>query len=344
MKALVVDVNGKLTVEEVPVPKYNENQALVKTVACGICGGTDGKLIHGKFKGVRASKYPLMLGHEGVGKVVEVGSNVKSLKVGDYVMIPFIDPDKENYGNLGTAWGAFAEYAVVNDMTAYEEKVPPVAYAQTIVPKDIDPVDAAMIVTLREVLCAIHSFGIKEDSSVAVFGSGPVGLTFIKLMRLVGVKEIIAIVRSEDKAKAALDSGAHYTINSRECENLREEVRKICPRGVKFVLDAVGAHEIINQGLTLISNRGKICCYGIAPESVMNLDWTNAPYNWNIQFEQFPDKREEGAVNDQIIAWIREGKLNLKDHISDYSAFENILEALEKLEKKELKKKGIVVY
>lgn len=344
MKTLVVDVKGNLSVEEVPVPKYNDNQALVKTIACGICGGTDGKLIRGNFKGVKASKYPLMLGHEGVGRVIEVGKNVTSFQVGDVVLLPFIDPDKEVYGELGTAWGAYSEYAVVNDKSAYTEKVPPVAFAQTIVPGDIDPVDAAMIVTLREVLCAVHSFGITKESSVAVFGSGPVGLTFIKIMSLMGVSNIIAVVRSEEKALAAKEKGAHFTINSRMCEDLSGEIRKICPRGVNFVLDAVGSHEIINQGLTLIKNKGKICCYGIAPESVMQLDWTNAPYNWNIQFEQFPDKREEGAVNEQIISWIREGKIDLKEYISDYFTFDNILTAFEKLGKKEIAKKGIIVY
>ena len=68
-------------------PRYNECQALVKTIACGMCG-TDIKLIHRTFKGFPESVYPIMLGHEGVGEVVEVGSKVKGLKVGDKVLLP----------------------------------------------------------------------------------------------------------------------------------------------------------------------------------------------------------------------------------------------------------------
>ena len=73
MKTLIVDKEGKLSVQEIPKPKYTENQALVKMIAGGVCNGTDTQLIHGDFKGVDSSEYPLMLGHEGVGRVVEVG-------------------------------------------------------------------------------------------------------------------------------------------------------------------------------------------------------------------------------------------------------------------------------
>lgn len=74
----------------------------------------------------------------------------------------------------------------------------------------------------------------------------------------------------------------------------------------------------------------------------MNLDWSKAPYNWQLQFQQFPSKIEE--ANAQILAWIRSGVIDLKDYISDYFRFEDDLEAFEKLEKREIKKKGIVVF
>ena len=68
---LVIEKDGSLHIQEVNKPRYNENQALVKTIACGMCG-TDVKLIHRTFKGFPESVYPIMLGHEGVGEVVEV--------------------------------------------------------------------------------------------------------------------------------------------------------------------------------------------------------------------------------------------------------------------------------
>lgn len=343
MKTLVVDKEGRLSIQEIPKPKYNDNQALVKMISCGICNGTDTKIIHGDFKGVESSDYPLMLGHEGVGRVVEVGKNVKGFHVGDVVLLPFVDPDFENYGTLGSAWGAYSEYGVVHDKEAYDGDAPECAYAQTVVPTDIDPVDAAMIITLREVFGAIKHFDIKEKQSVAVFGCGPVGLTFVKFLKLLGAGPVIAVDRHESKLQDALEKGADYVFHAKKC-NLREEMRKICPDGVEYVIDAVGNSDIINQAMELICDRGKICCYGISANCKMQLDWSGAPYNWQLVFQQFPSKIEEGEVNEQVISWIRDGSICLKDYISDYFEFDDILEAFEKLADKKIAKKAIVVY
>lgn len=110
------------------------------------------------------------------------------------------------------------------------------------------------------------------------------------------------------------------------------------------MLDAVGISALINQGMELIRDGGKICCYGIAPNLEMQLDWSRAPYNWSLQFQQFPSKKEEGEATNQILAWLRCGAIDLKDYISDYFRFEDILEAFEILEKKQIAKKGIVVF
>jgi L-iditol 2-dehydrogenase len=343
MKTLIVNTDGTLAIKEIPIPKYNSKQALVKTISCGICG-TDSKLIHFGFKGFPKETYPIMLGHEGVGKVVEIGSEVKSFKVGDIVLLPFNDPDKESYGSLGSAWGAFSEYGIVNDKTAYKEsEIPEVAYAQQIVPHDIDPVDAAMIVTFREVLSNIKYFGIKENESVVVYGSGPVALTFIKFMSLLGIKPIIGIARSQEKKNNLLANGATYALNSREC-NISKEIRSICPNGVKYVLDAVGSHDVVNHAMEILCDRGEIFCYGVPENSQMQLDWSEAPYNWKLNFQQMPSKIEESKAYDQILEWIRSGKIDLKDYISDYFKFENILVAFEKLANHQISKKGIISY
>mgnify|MGYP003300330601 CR=1 FL=1 len=75
----------------------------------------------------------------------------------------------------------------------------------------------------------------------------------------------------------------------------------------------------------------------------MQLDWSKAPYNWQLVFQQFPSKLEEGEANQQILEWIRAGVIQLKDYISDYYKFDDVIEAFEKLEKREIKKKCIIV-
>jgi len=347
MKTLVVDANGKLSVEVVPLPVIGERDALVKTVSCGVCNGTDGKLIHGKFKGFPKDVYPVMLGHEAVGRVIETGSKVKSYKKGDHVFLPFAGP----LGGYTSGWGAYSEYAVVTDAEAlkadgimpYSDDFPESAAAQTVVPEWIDPVKAAMIITLREVLSAIKYFGITESDNVAVFGCGPVGLTFIKFMSLLGVKSITALDIVDEKLASAKNEGADLIFNSGD-KDLTAKIRAQYPAGMDYVIDAAGASAIINQAMGIIRDRGKICCYGISANTNAEIDWSAAPYNWQLIFQQFPSKHEEGAVTGQVLDWLKSGRIDLDDYISDIIDFGDILTAFEKLENKEISKKCIIRY
>jgi threonine dehydrogenase-like Zn-dependent dehydrogenase len=348
MKTLIVDKKGVLSFKDVPIPIYNEYQALVKTVSCGVCNGTDSKLLHGQFKGFAYERdYPLMLGHEGVGRVVEVGAKVTGYKVGDVVLLPFVDAIE----GLHSGWGAYSEYGVVSDARALTEAglavggpdFPESACAQTLVPPDIDPVDAAMIITLREVLSSIKTFGFGANQSVAIFGCGPVGMTFIRFMSLLGVSPIIAFDIDDGKLEVALKNGAAYAFNSKTSDVV-EQVRGICPSGVDFVLDAVGMLWLVNQGMELIRDRGKICCYGISPKCSMELDWSKAPYNWNLCFQQMPSKKEEGEAHNQVLAWLRSGAIRLRDYISDYVEFKDVIDVFRKIQNREIALKCIVRY
>ena len=343
MKTLIVEKDGSLAVKEVSMPEYNECQALVKTESCGVCNGTDGKLIHRNFKNFDESMYPIMLGHEAVGRVIEIGDKVTSFEVGDLVLLPFAGP----IDGYECGWGSYSEYGVVCDPVAWDQTkygpTPECAFGQTVLPADIDPVDASMVITLREVLSSIKRFGIDANDSVAVFGCGPVGLTFIKFMSLLGVHPIIALDIIDDKLEDAKKLGADYVFNSKD-PDYEMKIREICPEGVKFVLDAVGVSQIINMAMPLLYDQGKICCYGISANLSYEIDWSRAPYNWQLQFQQFPSKVEEGQAHNQVMNWLKAGVIDLKDYISDRFDFADILEAFEKLEARQIAKKCIIRY
>ncbi|MEG0108068.1 MAG: zinc-binding dehydrogenase [Lachnospiraceae bacterium] len=342
MKTLIVDKEGVLSVLEIPMPTYTSKQALVKMISCGMCG-TDAHLIEGKFKGVPKDMYPVMLGHEGVGEVVEVGSEVTSYKKGDIVLLPFLDPEP-SFGDIGSAWGAYSEYGVVHDQKAYSKgEEPECAFGQNLVPEDIDPVDAAMMITFREVLSNIKYFGIKKGEPIVVYGCGPVGLTFIKFMSLLGVHPVIAVARNKEKQENALKNGADIVLNSSECD-VCEEVHKIYPDGVPYVLDAVGSPDVINEGMKLICDRGEVLCYGVPKTEQITIDFSRAPYNWKLNFQQFPRKDEEALAYQQILTWLRNGDIKFEDYISDYYEFDDILQAFEDYGNKKILKKGIIKY
>lgn len=80
MKAAVLHANDDLRVEEIPDTRVNEGEVLVKVKATGICGSDIPRVLNNG-----AHNYPIVLGHEFSGEVVEIGSNVKSIKIGDRV-------------------------------------------------------------------------------------------------------------------------------------------------------------------------------------------------------------------------------------------------------------------
>lgn len=345
MRTFIIEKDGSTELREIPRPRINRKQALVKMIANGMCG-TDVKMLHRTFKGFPESIYPLMLGHEGVGEVIETGEDVRGYKIGDKVLLPFVDPDPELYPGLGSGWGAMSEYGVVWDKDAvYEdgEEAPDCAYAQTVLDPSVDPVDAVMLITFREVLSNIRYFGVQPENNIVVFGCGPVGLSFIKFLSLLGVSDVIAVDIFDDKLEAAKERGATRTFNSKECDIVKE-IRTIYPKGVDYVLDAVGSPFIVNQAMPLIADRGKVLCYGVPEKEQITIDFSKADYNWQVIYQQMPRKREEGEATEQVMEWINDGKLIIKDFISDYFSFDNAVEAYEKLLDRQISKKGIIVF
>lgn len=345
MKSILVNADKTIDVVEVSVPKIDSTSVLVKTLACGICNGTDTKIIHGAFKGV--NNYPCLLGHEAVGEVVEVGSDVKNFKVGDRVLSPIIEGELDSYAS---AWGAFSEYSICRDWEAMAHAgIGPGTpgfvdgiYTMKKIPKDFDPVSSVMIITLREVLSACYVFGFKPNESIVIHGAGPVGLSFIKFAKLLGMGPVISFDVHDDKKEAAIKAGADYFFNSTQVD-VKKVVREICPDGVDYSLDAVGINALIMTGMKLIKDGGKLLTYGISPKLGAEIDWTEAPYNWTLQFYQMPQKAKEAAAHEQLISWIRMGVVDPMDYISHVMPFSEVKKAFDMVEKREVPIKKIVI-
>lgn len=339
MKSFVVFEDGHLDFAELPMPVIGDYDALVKVESCGVCNGTDGKIVHKTFKGI--DTYPVVLGHEGIGRVVEIGAKVTSFAVGDLVTMPYINNLPEGYTS---GWGTYSEYNVVGDAKAMEADglIPDeYMYGQQKLPADFDPVSSAMIITFREVLSAFRVFDIQANQSLVVLGLGPVGLSFVKFAKLLGVGPIIAFDCQDGKLELAKKMGADYAFNNQTVDMV-ETVRSICPDGVDHALDAVGVVSFLNTGLEMIKSGGKIDVYGISAQMSCPIDWSKCPYNWTIQFNQFPSKLNEGAALGQIVNWIQTGVLDPNDFISDVFDFADIKKAFEKIENRQTDLKMVV--
>ena len=331
MKALVVYEDGRTVLEDVPMPTYGEYDALVKITGSGLCG-TDIKVLHNNLKGF--TDYPTILGHEGVGQVVAVGSKVRHLKVGDNVSLPFVIG---KCGEYFSTWGAICEYSTVGDLESMLEDGHELGdgtlcdfhFAQRKYPDSLNPVEASMIVTYREVYSTMLRMGcFTEGKSVAIFGAGPVGLSFIQLCKLMGLGPIVCIVRNEAKAKQAWEVEPDYVLNSSEVD-VNEKLREMFPDGVDIIVDAAGVPELINQSLKIVKDFGDVVLYGVLPVLEYTVNWVESPYSFNLRFAQWPSKLEEGAAHDQIVEWMCSGKLNAMACISDVFDLNDAEEAME---------------
>ncbi|MDP2990512.1 MAG: alcohol dehydrogenase catalytic domain-containing protein, partial [Kiritimatiellota bacterium] len=169
MKAIVVESVNRLSVRDVPEPEPNEYQARVKMLAASLCNSTDTKILHGEFAG----PLPTVLGHEAVGRVLEVGAKVRHYRVGDLVVRPRIGPIPRL--GLGVAFGSFVEIGLVTDKWARAEdegRAQP-WNDQTKADADWDPMTLVQTITLKETLSFLRNLGIRQGDSVLIFGTGP---------------------------------------------------------------------------------------------------------------------------------------------------------------------------
>ncbi|OHB53698.1 MAG: sorbitol dehydrogenase [Planctomycetes bacterium GWF2_42_9] len=326
MKAVIVVEANKVEVVDIKEPKVGPYQAKVKTEVATLCNATDGKLIAGHFPGV--TKYPLVLGHESAGIVQEIGDKVRNFKVGDRVIGGLVfDYAEPNYAS---GWGGFCEYTLANDHDAMvadgvaDEKHGwhEVYEIQTAVSSDVSVEDAVLLCTWREVYSGFEDFNLKKGNTILVFGAGPVGLSFVKIGKLLGLDYIGVVEPVESKRKKALEMGADAVFR------LEDDFRKEFPRTLDAVIDAVGKPSIVNTSLELIKMGGSVCVYGVIGESSFTIDKYKGPYDFNLYVHQWPTRFRERAAQQPLCQCICAGKLSAKDLITHEFNIEQINEAI----------------
>lgn len=338
MKAVVVVEPGKVEVVDIPEPKPGPYQALVRTDVATLCNATDGKLVAGHFPGV--DTYPLVLGHESSGIIDAVGEKVRNMKVGDRaiggLLFEFADE------KLSSGWGGFCGCTLANDHDAMvEDGVADEEHGwfevyeiQRPVAPDISPEDAVMLCTWREVHGGFGDFSLEAGDEILVFGAGPVGLSFVKFGKLLGLKWIGVVDPLPNKREKATAMGADavFEPDSDEVKNLKDSRGK----PLDAVVDAVGSDAIANAGLPLIKLGGSICTYGVIADEKITIEKGKGPYNFNLYMHQWPTRSLEKAAQEPLCEWIRAGKITSKEFITHEFPVEKINDALEAVKKGEV--------
>jgi len=258
-----------------------------------------------------------VLGHESVGRVVEVGSKVTSFKPGDLVLRSILETVGDD--RFSSGWGSFAEYGVVGDIAAMKRDGRTDYYdiylAQQVIPSHFDPHQAVMIITLKEVLSGLGRFGVGKGDSVLIHGAGPVGLSMTRFAKLKGAEPIVVSEPHPGRREKAAKFGADVVIDPKS-EDLISQAKETQSDGFDFVIDAVGINILMTESLKIVKFNGKVGVYGISPETHAQIDWEAAPYNWAIHFVQWPTFEDEAAVHDEVISFIESGQIDLSEFVT----------------------------
>lgn len=261
MKAVVFKDVGSLAVEEVANPSIQHaGDAIIRITRSAICG-TDLHAVRGTMPGMKSSNLfhrGVILGHEGVGVVEEIGSDVKHFTVGERVIVPstiacgsciyckqelYAQCDKANPvgPDSGTAfYGGPISTGSFDGMQAEKVRVP---FADTNLIRLPAHISDDQAILLSDILpTAYMGVGYTEltqEDSVAVFGCGPVGQIVIGCLKALGIKHIFAIDRIPFRLDFAQKQGAH-PINFDEQDPVKELQKLTDKQGPTRIIDAVG--------------------------------------------------------------------------------------------------------
>jgi len=319
-------VGEPLLVEDVDRPSISPREVLVRVRVCGICH-TD---LHFIDEGlIKPGKIPQIMGHEAAGDVVEVGREVEEVMVGDRVLIHFyfscgecyyclrgreslcVSPDFSRFGF--TTDGGYAEYA----------KAP--ARRVVKLPDEV-PYEAGILADAGSTAYhAVREVGkVKLGDTVAIVGSGGVGLCTLQMAKLSGAT-VIAIDIHESKLKAAESLGADHTINSRS-KNVPAEVRRLeGERGVDVAYEFVGRTETMNDALNILARRGKLVFVGYS-EDKLTLDPRRLVGG---EFQVVGSRASSIYETIEVVKLVREGKFRLEPLITHKLPLDKINDGLD---------------
>ncbi len=328
MKAAVVEEPGRYGVRDVPEPKLGDYDCLCRMLYGATCTGTDQHLIAGRLP--FPVNYPTIMGHESVGRVVKLGPKVRSFKEGDLVT-RVGHPGDEDSG-LHSNWGGFAERGVARDHRAMKEDGVPRAEwdgsrVNQVLPEDIDPRAATMVITWRETLSYVTRMGVSEGANVLVIGSGGNGLSFISHARNLGASSV-TMVGSAGRFDEGERAGANHSLDYKR-DGLAEAIVEAQPGPYDFVIDAVGKVGMMDRVLSRLAPGGTVGVYGIDDHDAYSLNPWKVPGSFSI----YNGAYDEEEVHARVIDFIHEGRLDASiwldmDRAVPLAEFESAIESI----------------
>ncbi|MEM0376114.1 MAG: alcohol dehydrogenase catalytic domain-containing protein [Nitrososphaerota archaeon] len=269
MRAVLLRPRVGPSVEEVPEPVPSKGELVVELIACGLCG-TDVERIRGGYTAGKA-----VLGHEAVGRVVEVGEGAEWLRSGEVVVPHHHTNCGECYYCLNGSPTMCPEYRRHHfDPGGFAEKfrVPEFIVRRGAVYKVRglrDPEEACLTEPLACCIRAVKRASVREGQTVAVFGVGAIGALFVALLRCLGV-EVLGVDVNPNRLGIAERLGAR-AVDARQ-GSVEQEVRALTGgRGADVSIVATGSVRAVSSAISSTRSGGVVCLFGL-PSSGTKLD------------------------------------------------------------------------
>jgi len=281
IKAIVKKTNtpGGLFLEEVPFPTVGHDQVLIKVRKTAICG-TDVHIYNWDEWSQKTIDTPQIMGHEFVGEVIELGTHVSNVKVGQIVsgeghvvcgncrhcITGYQHLCRQTIGIGVNMDGVFAQY---------------IAYPASnlwICDKNISEDIHSILDPLGNATHAALSFSVLGED-VLVTGAGPIGLMSVPILKRAGARSIVVSDINPERLELAKELGATVTVDVRN-ETIEEAVKKldIMKEGFDVGLEMSGNGSAFSNMIDVMANGGRIAILGLLPQGVQ-IDWDKVIFN-----------------------------------------------------------------
>ena len=232
------------------IPAVGAHSVAVRTVVTTISSGTEKANIMGdpnvNSVGAPGVFFPRTVGYSGSGEVIAVGSEVRSVKVGDRVAV---------------YWGKHIGVNVVAEKNVVKIEDDGISFEESAV---------SFIATFP--MAAIRKTRVEMGESALVMGLGILGMIAVKLLRVAGAVPIIAVDPNPTRRAMALENGADYAIDPFE-EGFAERVKKISEGGVNVAIEVTGVGQGFNQALDCMAKFGRVALLGCTRSSDFTVDY-----------------------------------------------------------------------
>ena len=328
MKVAVMEGIGRMGYTRRPIPSPKADEVLVKLEYVGICG-SDMHYYETGAIGDYVVEPPFVLGHEPGGTVVEVGENVKHLKVGDRVAL---EPGKtcghcafcrEGKYNLCPDVVFFATPPVDG---VFQEYVAHEAGLCFKLPDNVSTLEGALIEPLAVGFHAANQGGAHVGQTAVVMGAGCIGLVSMMALKAEGVSRVYVVDVMEKRLEKALELGADGVINGK-IEDAVEAVKELTGgMGCDLVIETAGTEITTRQAIGMTRKGAVIVLVGYSKSGEMTLPVSLA-LDKELTFKTVFRYRH---IYPMAIDAVAAGKVNLKGIVTDIFDFDDIQNAMDR--------------